>query len=115
VAETQSRQTAILDIKSYTGNMPTIKPDNGNLMLYLNPKGKANNAVDRAEWKSSHLNTRPAVTATLTDLYYGTTNGWLSNDDGIEFLRLSSGAKMTIPENQFKPFAIDLTRYDING
>lgn len=100
VVETQSRQTGVLDIKPYNGNIPTIKPDDGNLMLYLNPKGKANNAIDRNEWKSSHINKRPEVTATLTNLYYGTTNGWLTDaKDGTEILRLSSGARLNIPES----------------
>ena len=97
--------TTELVIQPYTGNLPVINPGDKDLMLYLNPKGKSNNAHDRAEWRDYN----GVATAKLTGLHYGEVNGWLMEDDGTSYLKLSSGAKMEVPRNEFRPFKEDPT------
>ncbi len=97
--------TTELVIQPYTGNLPVINPGDKDLMLYLNPKGKSNKAHDRAEWKDYN----GAATAKLTGLHYGEVNGWLMEDDGTSYLKLTSGAKMEIPRSEFRPFKEDPT------
>lgn len=93
----------ILNIAKYDGEIPVIDPTSPDLMLYLNPKGKINNAIDRNEWKD--YNGR--YTGILEGLHYGNTDGWLTDENGTSFLKLSSGAKFLLPD--FKPFAVDPT------
>ena len=93
--------TEYLKIEKYTGNLPVIDPTRDELMLYLNPRGKSNNAIDKNEWKD--YNGR--YTAQLNNFHYGLANGWMIDDIGTSYLLLSSGASLTIPE--FYPFAED--------
>ena len=91
-----------LDIKPYTGDLPVIDGTSDNLMLYLNPRGKSNDAVNRNTWtdeKNNHV-------ANIVGLHYGETNGWLVDDDGISHLKLSAGANLSMPN--FRPFEKDL-------
>jgi hypothetical protein len=41
-------------------------------------------------------------------MYYGSGNGWEQDDDGVAYLSLTSGGKLSIPN--FYPFAEDPTR-----
>jgi hypothetical protein len=98
--------TNYLTIKPYSGNLPVIDSSRSDLMLYLNPRNKSNDAVDRDEWVDSS----GGYKGILTGLRYGTTNGWLLDDNGTNYLKLSSGAKLEIPD--FKPFEKDPTQKD---
>lgn len=93
-----------LNIVEYTGNLPVIDPTRDDLLLYLNPRGKSNSSTDRNEWKDYNGH----YTANLYNLHYGEVNGWMMDDDGTSFLKLSSGAYLQLPE--FKPFAHDPTK-----
>jgi hypothetical protein len=73
-------------------------------MLYLNPRNKSNNAIDRNTW--SDYNGK--YTGTLTDAHYGNYDGWLLNNNGVSYLKLASGAKFNIPS--FRPFKYDPTK-----
>jgi hypothetical protein len=76
-------------------------------MLYLNPRNKSNDAVDRNQWADYN----GAYTGTLSGLRYGTANGWLMDKDKINYLQLSSGASLKVMD--FKPFAKDPTKFDM--
>jgi hypothetical protein len=93
----------VLDIIEYTGNLPIIDPTLDELMLYLNPKSKSNNAIDRDVWADYN----GKYTAQLTGLHYGAHDGWHTDTDGASYLQLMSGATLTLPT--FKPFAYDPT------
>ena len=95
--------TTYLEISGYTGELPVIDPTVPELMLYLNPKGKSNNATDKDTWKDYN----GKYTANVTGLHYGNADGWLMDAAGTSFLKLTSGAKVSLPT--FKPFAIDPT------
>jgi hypothetical protein len=77
-------------------------------MLYLNPKNKSNNAVDRNEWTDYNGNYK----GNLTGLHYGTIDGWLMDKSGASYLKLSSGATFEMPD--FRPFIKDPTILDSN-
>lgn len=96
--------TTMLNIVEYTGNLPVIDPTRDDLMLYLNPKGKSNDATDRNVW--ADYNGR--YTASLSGLHYGEVNGWMMDEDGTSYLKLSSGASLTLPD--FRPFINDPTK-----
>jgi hypothetical protein len=69
----------------------------------MSPKDKSNDAIDRDEWKDYNK----TYTGKLTGFYYGRANGWLMDKD-ISYLKLSSGAKLSIED--FYPFEFDPTR-----
>lgn len=98
-----------LYIKQYTGELPVIDPTRDDLMLYLNPKGKSNDATDRDEWKDYNGN----YTATLSGLHYGASNGWLMDSDGTSYLKLSSGASLVLDD--FLPFQYDPTKTGVDS
>ena len=93
-----------LIISAYTGNLPVINPNRDDLILYLSPRGKSNEAIDRDRW--TEYNNR--YTAQLSGLHYGNVNGWLIDEQGVNYLKLSSGASLSLPD--FKPFAVDPSR-----
>lgn len=97
-------QTFLIKVIEYTGNLPIIDSSDPSLMLYLTPKGRSNDAVDRDQWSDyngKHI-------AKLSGMYYSNNSGWLEDADGVSYLQLTSGAKLTIPT--FYPFAKDPTR-----
>ncbi len=96
--------TEYLNITPYTGNLPVIDPTRDDLMLYLNPRGKSNDATDRAEWKDYN----GEYTAKLSGLHYGKANGWLMDAAGTSYLQLSSGASLILDD--FLPFKNDPTK-----
>jgi hypothetical protein len=92
-----------LDIVAYTGNLPTINPNRADLMLYLNPRNKTNNATDKSEWadyNGKHV-------GQLTGLHYGAIDGWMINENNVNYLKLTSGAQLALPT--FHPFKLDPT------
>lgn len=97
-------QTFPIQVVEYSGNLPVINPSDSSLLLYLTPKGRSNDAVDRNKWND--YNNR--YTADLTGVYYSDNSGWLEDSDGTAYLHLTSGGKLTIPG--FYPFAEDPTK-----
>lgn len=106
VVELNLVYTTYMTINPYTGNLPVIDPTRSDLMLYLNPRNKSNSALDRAEWADYNGN----YTGNLTGLHYGTANGWLMDANGVNYLKLTSGAKFRMPD--FRPFIKDPTKVD---
>ena len=92
-------------ISGYTGNLPVIDPQRDDLMLYLNPRGKSNNATDRDQWKDYN----GIYTAQLNNFHYGKSNGWLMDENGISYLSLTSGASLILDD--FLPFKSDPTKF----
>ena len=93
-----------IQVKEYTGSLPYINPSDPNLILYMTPKGRTNDALDRNQW--NEYNNRHI--GQLTNMYYSKNSGWLEEPDGTSYLQLTSGGKLTIPT--FFPFAEDPTR-----
>lgn len=104
VTELALSYSQYLNIVAYTGNLPVIDPTRGDLLLYLNPRGKSNDATDRDEWQDYN----GLYTANLRNLHYGEVNGWMMDSEGTSYLKLSSGASLQLPD--FKPFVYDPTK-----
>lgn len=64
------------------------------LALYLNANGRSNDEEKRSEWKYND------ISATLTGFNW-LFDGWQTDKEGIEVLRLSGDARVTIPYNIF--------------
>ena len=103
IIETGTKYEEFISVVPYTGKLPIIE-NSPELMLYLNPRGKSNEAIDRDIWKDY---TGKSYTATLDRLQYGITNGWLKNDNKVSYLKLSQGATLKLKD--FKPFSTDLS------
>jgi hypothetical protein len=106
VYELNLTYSTYITIKPYTGNLPVIDPTRSDLMVYLNPRNKSNSALDRDKWADYNGN----YTGNLTGLHYGTANGWLMDEYGINYLKLTSGATFSMPD--FRPFIKDPTKED---
>lgn len=74
-----------------------IEPVTEGLELYLSAAGKSNASADKNQWSYQD------ISATLSNFNY-TSDGWLTDDDGIRVLRVGGDARVTIP---FKPFEND--------
>lgn len=69
------------------------------LALHLSSAGRSNNEAHPERWKDTENN----IPCTLSGFNF-VSNGWLPDEDGNTVLRVSGGARVTIP---CKPFASD--------
>ena len=110
VVELNMTYSALLNITEYTGKLPVIDTNRDDLELYLNPRGKSNDSVDRNVWN----NYDDKFAANLRDFYYGGINGWFTDEVGAPYLKFSQGAKLDLLD--YKPFAtnaMDASKYGI--
>lgn len=108
VVELNMTYTELLTITEYTGKLPVIDTNRDDLELYLNPRGKSNDSTDRHMW----ANFNGKFSANLNNFYYGTINGWFTDENGASYLKLSQGASLTLPD--YRPFAtnaMDSSKY----
>ena len=109
-ADTSGRLTIVISSgsvsKTITVNVEATEADiaaeENQLDLYLAAAGRSNNeaVATRNTWTYNDIN------AELTGFNYS-SNGWINDDDGVTALRVSGGAKVTIP---YKLFANDFYR-----
>lgn len=90
-------------VKPYDGSMQVINNDDIDLMLNLTARGKSNNEIasSRQVWvdkKRNHI-------ASLSNMVWGNVNGWLTDSEGANMLRLSSGATLQIDD--YQPFGLN--------
>lgn len=105
VMQTGASSTEVLNLTAYTGELPIIDRERLDLMLYLNPKGKTNNDMDRNIWADSKVG--GTLKGELTNVNYSQMDGWLVDEaTGESYLKLISGATFKIPD--FRPFNSDL-------
>ena len=71
-----------------------IEPETEDLALYLTAKGRSNNEATRNVWEYGN------VSATLSNFNWR-QDGWLTDDDGADILRLVGDARVTIPYQLF--------------
>lgn len=110
VVELNMTYSTLLTITEYTGKLPVIDTNRDDLDLYLNPRGKSNSSTDRDTWTNFNGN----FSASLKDFYYGSINGWFTDETGTPYLKFSQGAKLELPD--YKPFAtnaMDSSKYGI--
>ena len=91
--------TDTLNVTKYTGTLPVINIDRDDLKIYLTAKGRTNNAADKEFWpdyKNANLK------GELTDFYYRSVNGWLIDENNVNYLKVSQGAKVVFDD--YSPF-----------
>jgi hypothetical protein len=76
-----------------------IQPETNNLALYLSSYGRSNAEPNPGVWKDEDRN----ITAQMTGFTF-VSDGWIKDKDGNTALRVTGGARVTIP---YKPFAND--------
>ena len=89
-------------VKKYEGELPTI--DTTGLELSLSAAGRNNNEANKDSWVSGEYEGQ------FEGFLWGNSNGWLPDSEGSTALKLTNGAKFSLPT--YHPFREDAT---ING
>ena len=76
-----------------------VEAETDALALYLTSYGRSNTEEHPEVWADKERK----INATLTNFNF-TSNGWMTDNDGVTVLRVSGDARVTIP---YKPFAKD--------
>lgn len=71
-----------------------LSPTTEDLVLHLSASGRSNNEEDPAQW------TFGEIAATFVNFNW-VSDGWLSDDNGIDVLRIAGDAKLVIPYEVF--------------
>lgn len=74
-----------------------IEAETDQLALYLTSHGRSNNEGSPDVWEDEHGDTR----ATMTGFDF-VSNGWVADSDGVTALKVSGGARVTIPYLAFR-------------
>jgi hypothetical protein len=88
-----------LVVERYTGVLPVINLDNDALKTYLTAKGRTNNAADKEFWPDYKT---PSLKGVLSNFYYRTVNGWMIDNDGVSYLKVSQGAQVVF--DKYSPY-----------
>ena len=88
-----------LEVHKYSGKLPVINVDRDDLKVYLTAKGRTNNTVDKNIWPDTK---NSSIKATLNNFYYRTVNGWMVDNDGVDYLKVTQGANVQLLD--FTPF-----------
>ena len=73
--------------------------------LYLTATGKKNTQSNKDVWEWINPHTKAVYSAKFENFLWGNENGWIEDSDGEPALKLTNGAKLTIPN--YQPFARD--------
>lgn len=82
-----------LEIIKYTGELPVINIDRDDLKVYLTAKGRTNNAIDKDVWTDTKNSTQKAQ---LSNFYYRSVNGWMTDSDGVDYLKVTQGGSVLL-------------------
>lgn len=91
--------TQVLTVNKYTGVLPVINVDRDDLKVYLTAKGRTNNAADKEYWPDYKNST---MKAKLSDFYFRTVNGWMTDENNVNYLKVSQGASVLFDE--YRPY-----------
>lgn len=103
IADLNIDETFNLVVTKYTGTLPVINADRDDLQLYLTAKGRTNDAADKEYWPDYK---NSALRAKLNNFYYRSVNGWMVDESGTSYLKLTQGANVELLD--FTPFDTDL-------
>ena len=90
-------QLGTLNVTAYQGDIPII--DSESAEFYLTSIGKSNTQADRDIWESN------GHKAVFENFLWGAENGWTTNEKNETALKITNGAKLSIPT--YHPFATD--------
>ena len=93
IEELSILQNYELVVKEYTGTLPVVNVDRSDLAVYLTPRGRTNNAVDKEFWPDTKNSDRKAK---LTGFHFRTVDGWLKDTNNINYLKVSQGAQVVL-------------------
>ena len=88
-----------LNISKYTGVLPVVNIDRDDLKVYLTAKGRTNNASDKEYWPDYK---NDVMKGQLSDFYFRSVNGWLTDTNKVNYLKASQGAKVLF--DAYSPF-----------
>ena len=95
-------------VNKYSGNIPTIDTEASSLFLYLTSQGRSNNEANKESWVwESNNDSLGTIEGKFEDFLWGSTNGWIPDKTGAVALKLTSGAKFSLPS--YEIFANDAT------
>lgn len=107
INELNIQKSQEFNIVEYTQDLPIIDGTQSDLILYLHPKGKSNDLVDKDTWVSENSNYYRKPQAKLINFFYGNVNGWMTDKDGTKYLKLNQGAKLET-DKDFRPFGSNI-------
>lgn len=96
----QRKNIAKIEVLHYEGDLPTI--DEMNLELYLTSQGRSNTESNKESWVYKNIEGK------FENFLWGNANGWLEDKSGQTALKLTNGAKFSLPT--YHPFASDATQ-----
>lgn len=102
IADLSVSYSSNINVTKYTGTLPVVNIDRDDLEVYLTAKGRTNNSADKDFWpdyKNGNMK------GELSDFYFRSINGWLTDENGINYLKASQGAKVEF--NAYSPFEND--------
>ena len=99
----------VITVVPYSGDMPIIDASMESLKLLMTATNRSNSEVlsERTLWKSA----KGTAQGTLSNFYWGKTNGWLLDEEEVGMLRLTAGARLDI--DNFRPFETNATQYGL--
>lgn len=88
-----------IEVVPYEGELPTI--DETNMELYLTSQGRSNTEAAKDTWVYKNIQGK------FENFLWGNANGWIEDDGENVALKLTNGAKFSLPT--YYPFAVDAT------
>ena len=95
----QNQVLPTVAVTVYEGDMPTI--DTTNIEMYLSAQGRNNNEANKESWEYN------GYEGSFEKFLWGNANGWLLDKDGSTALKLTNGAKFSLPT--YHPFGKNAT------
>ena len=96
-----------MNVVEYEGSVPIIDTSTQSLELYLTALGKTNTQVSRDEWTWYNRRKGETYGTKFENFLWGSENGWIVDNIGETSLRLTNGAKISLPD--YHPFSEDGT------
>ena len=78
-----------------------VEAETSNLVLYLNAQGRSNNEATRNVWEYTNPDTEETISSQFTNFNW-VLDGWQTDSDGINVMRLVDDARITIPYKIFE-------------
>ena len=92
--EGKKQKLGTITVEKYSDeNIPSI--DTSIVELYLTAMGKSNTQTNKDVWEWDNYGT--VYSANFENFLWGTENGWLEDPSGAPALKLTNGAKLSIP------------------
>ena len=95
----QKEKVLKIEVVSYAGELPTI--DETKLELYLTAQGRSNTESKKDSWTYKNIEGK------FENFLWGAANGWKDDENYQTSLKLTNGAKFSLPT--YHPFATDAT------